>query len=674
MTDLYHTDSSNNNLTNQDPIYPSKCIKPGGRLKGENFIQISKDIKIENYDTILKLLPTDPIGEGSFGRVFKSTYKITDDALETNEIPVAIKECTYRSELDQSYFKYEMNTLGFMRHTNIIKLLAYAHKVYENNNLQKIGVYLMVMEFGGITLEKYVSKGYLVKASQAVEIAIQLNSGLDYLHDKCSIDPKKRVIHRDIKIDNVMILQIGKNETVQDPTDMFAGEVFDKISNPCQTIKVKIIDLGLARDFLASFYKDHKTSTARKAQGNAAYLSPEILKFKNKDIDPVNYTPAMDIYASGLMFGYIVTGLKPYENDPISKIRDRNLPILPKQVPGKIRQLHADMIRFAPSKRITAWEAMLSFEDILRDEILMMNFEQAWQYKADWPENYDYQSDDLWEKEANFGQNLIKTNCLPRVKNSREQSSQSIINLYQQSIDLRSKSEKSHRPIGRTTKARSKSLVNLNNIKTELNMGKFDKRSGSFIRRSFRLRKSAHCEHPWNQVKFTDEAKNYVGSHIRVKTNDDNVSYQMGYEKVMHDMQPVNFLKLNSTFKNCVHCKRLGIHDIVSCKNCKIVLHRGKCGEAFYNIPKNRICTGPGVKDKDGKSKNLFKQPNSPTGYGNTYEQKRTPTQPSPLSSPMVLQPSIPSLNEIVEKQGTGNIDEQNRHISQAGQNAQQLT
>ena len=182
------------------------------------------------------------------------------------------------------------------------------------------------------------------------------------------------------------------------------------------------------------------------------------------------------------------------------------------------------------------------------------------------------------------------------------------------------------------------------------------------------------CEHPWNQVKFTDEAKNYVGSHIRVKTNDDNVSYQMGYEKVMHDMQPVNFLKLNSTFKNCVHCKRLGIHDIVSCKNCKIVLHRGKCGEAFYNIPKNRICTGPGVKDKDGKSKNLFKQPNSPTGYGNTYEQKRTPTQPSPLPSPKVLQPNIPSLSEIVEKQGHTNIEEQNRHTSQAGQNTQQIS
>ena len=243
MTDLYYTNSSNDFSTAHEPIYASTSIKKGGRLKGENFLQISRNIKFENYDKILKLLPTDPIGRGSFGRVFKSTYKITDHALETKQISVAIKECPYHSELDQSYFKYEMNTLGFMRHTNIIKLLAYAHKVYENNNLQKIGVYLMVMEFGGITLEKYVSKGYLVKASQAVEIAIQLNSGLDYLHDKCSNDPEKRVIHRDIKIDNVMILQIGKNETVQDPTDMFAGEVFDKISNPCQTIKVKIIDL-----------------------------------------------------------------------------------------------------------------------------------------------------------------------------------------------------------------------------------------------------------------------------------------------------------------------------------------------------------------------------------------------------------------------------------------------
>ena len=71
MTDLYYTNSSNDFSTAQEPIYASTSIKKGGRLKGENFLQISRNIKFENYDKILKLLPTDPIGRGSFGRVFK---------------------------------------------------------------------------------------------------------------------------------------------------------------------------------------------------------------------------------------------------------------------------------------------------------------------------------------------------------------------------------------------------------------------------------------------------------------------------------------------------------------------------------------------------------------------------------------------------------------------------
>jgi hypothetical protein len=156
-----------------------------------------------------------------------------------------------------------------------------------------------------------------VDFSRVRSVIAQLAEGLMFLH-------ARGVIHRDVKPSNILVV---------DGT-------------------VKLLDFGLA---LERENVDEEVSRETRLVGTAAYLAPEY-------IDHLEVTPALDVYALGVLAFELVTGALPYGGalHMLSKAnRTLRLPrasTLNKNVPDDIDQLVAQMLASDPAQRPTALE------------------------------------------------------------------------------------------------------------------------------------------------------------------------------------------------------------------------------------------------------------------------------------------------------------------------------
>ncbi|MED6217819.1 Leucine-rich repeat receptor-like serine threonine tyrosine-protein kinase [Stylosanthes scabra] len=234
--------------------------------KAEDLAFLEKEDGLEN----LKL-----IGRGGCGEVYKAKFPGNDGKMIA--IKVVIQPPKDNSKLTERNSKLpflmrqirsEINTVGHMRHRNLLPLLAHVSRpdchllVYElmkNGSLQDL---LNRIRAGEAELN------WLLRHKIAVGVA----SGLEYLH--MSHDPK--IIHRDIKPGNILL-----------DDDMEA----------------RISDFGLAK---AMFNAQTHVSTFKVA-GTVGYIAPEyyrILKFTEKS----------DIFSFGVVLGVLVTGKLPSDD------------------------------------------------------------------------------------------------------------------------------------------------------------------------------------------------------------------------------------------------------------------------------------------------------------------------------------------------------------------------
>ncbi len=124
-------------------------------------------------------------------------------------------------------------------------------------------LYVIEEYINGETLEERLSRGYQFSEQEAVETMIQLAEALRVLHAQTP-----PVIHRDVKLSNVMISHDGI---------------------------VKLIDFNAARLY------DPNLSQDTTFIGTQSYAAPEQFGFSQTDA-------RTDIYALGVVFNYLLTG------------------------------------------------------------------------------------------------------------------------------------------------------------------------------------------------------------------------------------------------------------------------------------------------------------------------------------------------------------------------------
>ena len=193
------------------------------------------------------------LGTGGMAVVFECTDLFTNEV-----VAIKIMKGELLSEagaLDD--FKREVKASVQMSHQNIMKI--YSEGVWNGRP------YLVLEYLKGQTLLDKIEFYTKFTVKEACEIMLQLLEAVSYTHEH-------QIIHRDIKPQNIFYLSNGI---------------------------VKLGDFGIAKN-------EKEAENHGKILGSVHFLAPEVLQGKP-------FSVASDIYASGITFFQLVTGILPFD-------------------------------------------------------------------------------------------------------------------------------------------------------------------------------------------------------------------------------------------------------------------------------------------------------------------------------------------------------------------------
>ena len=154
------------------------CIDKGGQK-----VDVGK--KLSDF-TVVKNL-----GEGHFGTVKLVTSKLTKKLYAMKELQLS----RYKSEAQRKQVEKEIKLLENLHHPHVI---TYFNSFKENGN-----IYIIIEYINGGSLEDYlidnIKEGKRFTEKKIWDLLLQSLSGLLYLHET------KKIIHRDIKPDNLLL-------------------------------------------------------------------------------------------------------------------------------------------------------------------------------------------------------------------------------------------------------------------------------------------------------------------------------------------------------------------------------------------------------------------------------------------------------------------------------------
>ncbi|KAE8668183.1 Receptor-like protein kinase HSL1 [Hibiscus syriacus] len=134
------------------------------------------------------------IGSGASGKVYKIMLS-NDDAVAVKKISGGVKKRDSPSATDteRDEFKTEVETLGKIRHKNIVRLVLLQCRRWTTSSLR------VHAKWVGDLLHS--SKGGLLDWPTRYKIALDAAEGLSYLHHDC-VPP---IIYRDMKSNNILL-------------------------------------------------------------------------------------------------------------------------------------------------------------------------------------------------------------------------------------------------------------------------------------------------------------------------------------------------------------------------------------------------------------------------------------------------------------------------------------
>ncbi len=213
------------------------------------------------------------LGRGSLGAVYLAQRK--DDSVK-----VALKIMLARVAVDEKSrqrFHHEVETLGELRHSNIVEL-------YEHGSAGS-GFYFAMEYCPGGSVEEWMQrKGGPLPLEEAAWGVLQILEGLAYAH-------QKGYVHRSIKPSNILLTGQSK-------------------------YKAKLVDFGLARSFERAGFSGMSASASTL---NTAMFMPreQLTQFRFS-------SPVSDVWSLAASFYYMLSGKSPRDfslgKDPVEII------------------------------------------------------------------------------------------------------------------------------------------------------------------------------------------------------------------------------------------------------------------------------------------------------------------------------------------------------------------
>lgn len=241
----------------------------------------------ERYEIIRKL------GQGSFGAV----YLAYDNHMEIQKALKIIPEAVTNDKEAMISLKKEASIMVKLNHPNIVRVYDFHY----SSDVKYIDMeYVNGISLADLKLEKKDKK---FPEAEVKNYAIQIAEGLEYAHNQ-------RVIHKDIKPQNIMLTQNGT---------------------------IKLMDFGIAETVHNSMSRLKNTGSS----GTLVYMSPEQLR--GKDVGKES-----DIYAVGATLYELLTGNPPFfQGDVTYQIISEN----PQPIMGISEQLNEVVMKCLEKER-----------------------------------------------------------------------------------------------------------------------------------------------------------------------------------------------------------------------------------------------------------------------------------------------------------------------------------
>ncbi|MDD3119515.1 MAG: serine/threonine-protein kinase [Victivallales bacterium] len=210
----------------------------------------------------------EELGRGGMGIVYLA-HQISLDR------PAAVKI------LADSYTNNAEFIVNFIKEARAAAKLNHPHIVQAYAVGEDEGVFYFAMEhIDGETMKQVLAREKVIPVDRAITIIQQIAEALDYAWKEA------RLVHRDIKPDNIMLTRNGR---------------------------AKLADLGLSK-----VAGDIDDADSDEVMGTPQYISPEHLTGAPMDV-------RSDIYSLGATFYHLITGRFPFEGRTATEIARKHL-------------------------------------------------------------------------------------------------------------------------------------------------------------------------------------------------------------------------------------------------------------------------------------------------------------------------------------------------------------
>lgn len=241
----------------------------------------------------------DLLGTGGMAAVHRAT-----DLLLGREVAVKLLRPRDGDTSAEARFRSEARTLAAISDPHVITILDVSPP-------GSSPAYLVMELVDGPSLAQRLREAGPMDEATMRALGVQLARGLDAAH-------QRGIVHRDVKPDNILLTSDGT---------------------------AILTDFGIAR--LLDDASHH--TAAGMVIGSPAYLAPE-------QVRGVPPTPAVDIYALGLVLLECYTGLRAYPGPPVEAALSRlgASPALPVSLPSDLRDVLVAMTALDPEERPSA--------------------------------------------------------------------------------------------------------------------------------------------------------------------------------------------------------------------------------------------------------------------------------------------------------------------------------
>ncbi len=264
------------------------------------------------------------IGVGGMAVVYKA-YDNIDDRIVAVKI---LKEEFLANEEFRRRFKNESKAIAVLSHPNIVKVFD----VSFGDRLQ----YIVMEHVEGITLKEYIEQQEVINSKEVVYFTTQILRALQHAHDK-------GIVHRDIKPQNILLLQNGN---------------------------IKVTDFGIAR-----FSRSETRTMTEAAIGSVHYVSPEQARGDMTD-------EKTDIYSIGVLMYEMLTGELPFQSDnaisvALMQVNEDAVPpsSINEDVPTGLEQITMRAMQKNQKERYqSAAEMLLDIEEYKRNPAVVFDY------------------------------------------------------------------------------------------------------------------------------------------------------------------------------------------------------------------------------------------------------------------------------------------------------------